>query len=199
MPSLSTVNQMNLTALPVIQSLGFGAVGITKAHSILITNTGLITLDGLNNLPSVDALDINNNQALQNISMKVSEIKSSLSIVDNNGLTTGLNVDFPLLQTAQNMTFRNCSDIKLSALQNVTDELGFYGNDFTSISAPNLTSCRGFSMVGNLQLTNLSFNSLRNLDGSLLVSNNTKLGIIDGLQKLETIGGAADLNGNFTE
>lgn len=200
MPSLSTVNQINLTALPLLQALNFGSVGVTKAQSILITNTGLGSLDGFNNLESVDALNINNNQALQNVTMtKIDRIKTFLEIVDNNGLTTGLNVFFPLLQTAQNITFRNCSDIKLPALQNVTDELGFYGNDFTSFSAPNLTTVRGLAFVANAELTNISLPSLTTINGTYLIANNTKLNKIDGFQNLGVVGGALDFSGTFIE
>lgn len=199
MPALSSVNQLNLTALPLLQSLDFGSVGVTKARSILITNTGLGSLDGLNNLESVDALNINNNQALQNVTLKIVSVKTLVEIVDNNGLTTGLNVNFPLLQTAQNMTFRNCSDIKLPALQNVTDDLGFYGNDFESFSAPNFTTCRSLVFVGNPELTNISFPSAKSANGTFLIANNTKLDNIDGFQNLEVVGGALDFSGNFTK
>lgn len=200
MPALGSVKQLNLTALPVLQLLNFGTVGITKAQSILITNTGLSSLDGLNNLESVDSMDINNNQALQNITMKkVTSITNSLSIVDNNGLTTGLNVDFPLLQTAQNITFRNCSDINLPALANVTDDLGFYGNDFTSFSADNLTTLRSLILDNNAQLTNASFQSLSSINGSCTITENPILNKIDGFPLLQVIGGALVFSGNFTE
>lgn len=199
MPTLGAVKQINLTALPVLQALNFGTQGVTKAQLILITNTGLGSLDGLNNLESLNTLNINNNQALQNVSLKITYIKSSLDIVDNNGLTTGLNVNLPLLQTAQNMTFRNCSDIKLPALTNVTDDLGFYGNDFTSFSAPNLTTVRGLVFVDNTELTNISLPLMRSINGSYQIANNTKLTKINGFQDLEVVGGALDFSGNFTE
>ena len=199
MPALNSVSQMNLTALPLLQALNFGSVGVTKARSILITNTGLGSLDGLNNLETVDALNINNNQALQNVTLKIVSVKTLVEIVDNNGLTTGLNVNFPLLQTAQNMTFRNCSDIKLPALQNVTDDLGFYGNDFESFSAPNFTTCRSLVFVDNPELTNISFPSATSANGTFLIANNTKLDKIDGFPGLEVVGGAVLFKGNFTE
>lgn len=199
MPSLSIVQQMNLTALPVLQAVNFGSVGVTKARSILITNTGLTSLDGFNNLESVDALNINNNQALQNITLKVNNIKISCEIVDNNGLTSGLNVDFPLLQTAQNMTFRNCADIKLPVLQNVTDSLGFYGNGFTSFSAPNLTTCNSLVFYDNPELTNISLSSVKSINATYSIANNTKLTKIDGFQNLAVVGGALNFTGIFTE
>lgn len=199
-PSISRVKQLNLTALPVLQQLNFGTVGVTKAQSILITNTGLSSLDGLNNLEAVDSLDINNNQALQNITMKkITNISKSLSIVDNNGLTTGLNVNFPSLQTAQNMTFRNCSDIKLPALQNVTEDLGFYGNAFTSFSADNLTTLGSLILDNNAQLTNVTFSSVTSINGSFTINDNPKLNVINGFPVLQVIGGALGLSGNFTE
>lgn len=200
MPALNSVKQLNLTALPVLQTLNFGTEGVTKAQSILITNTGLSSLDGLNNLESVDSIDINNNQALQNITMKkVISISKSLSIVDNYGLTTGLNVDFPLLQTAQNMTFRNCSDIKLPAIENVTEDLGFYGNAFVTFSANNLTTLGSLILDNNAQLTNATFSSLTSINESFLITENPEMHIVNGFQAVAVIGGTLDFSGNFTE
>ena len=198
-PQLATVKELNFTALPNLQAMSFGNPGITKASSILITNTGLSSLDGLNNLQDVDTLNINNNPGLQNITLNIGSIKNSLDIEANDAMASGLVVRFPQLQTAQNMTFRNCTVIDLSALANVTDKLGFYGNDFTSFSAPNLTTAGGLVFVDNTELTNISLPALTSINGTYQIHNNTKLTKIDGFQKLATVTGALEFNGNFTE
>ncbi|KAI4185410.1 MAG: hypothetical protein L6R41_004156 [Letrouitia leprolyta] len=198
MPALTEVNQLNFTALPALQNLEFGN-GITKASSILITNTGLSSLMGINNLKQVDTFNVNNNQALQNISLQVTSITDSLDIEANDGYQTGLTTSFPMLETATNMTFRNCSSISLPALANVTQDLGFYGNTFESFTAPNLTTAGGLIFVDNEALTNISLPKLTTINGTYQIANNTLLKQIDGFTKLSIIKGALDFSGNFTD
>ena len=199
MPQITKVNQLNFTALPALQQLSFGGTGITQAASILITNTGLSSLQGINNLEQVDFFNVNNNPSLQNISLQVTSIKNSLDIEANDGYVTGLQTSFPLLETAQNMTFRNCSSVLLPSLANVSEDLGFYGNTMQSFAAPNLTTCGGLIFVDNTDLTNISLPALTSINASYQIANNTQLKIINGFQKLSIIGGALDFNGNFTE
>lgn len=198
-PRLSTATQVNFTALASLQQLNFGGTGITKASSILITNTGLNSLDGITNLKSVDVFNVNNNQALTDITLKVTSIKNNLDIEANDVLASGLTVSFPNLETAQNMTFRNCSVILLPSLVNVTEEVGFYGNDFQNFTAPNLTTAGGLVFVDNTQLTNISLPALTSINGTYQIANNTRLAKIDGFQALSVVTGALDFSGNFTE
>lgn len=199
MPQLTTVTTVNMTALPALQVMGFGGTGISQADSVLITNTGLSSLQGINNLQSVSTFNVNNNQALQNISLQVTSIKHSLDIEANDGFVSGLTTTFPMLETAQNMTFRNCSSVSLPSLANVTQDLGFYGNTMTSFVAPNLTTVGGLIFVDNTDLTNISIPGLVSVNGSYQIANNTMLKQINGFQKLSVIKGALDFNGNFTE
>lgn len=198
-PQLTTLDALNFTALPQLQTLDFGNLGITKARSILITNTGLATLKGIENLKEVDLFNVNNNNALTNISLQVTSIKNSLNVEANDEYVSGLSTSFPLLETAQNMTFRNCSQISLPSLKNVTDELGFYGNTFTNFSASKLTSAGGIIFVDNTELINITFPNLEKLDAALQIANNTKLSIIDGFQKLSVVRGTLDFSGNLSE
>ena len=198
-PQLGQVTTMNMTALPALQELSIGGNGISQAESILITNTGLSSLQGINNLQSVSTFNVNNNAALQNISLQVTSIKNSLDIEANDGFVSGLTTTFPLLETAQNMTFRNCSSVSLPSLANVTQDLGFYGNTMTSFAAPNLTTVGGLIFVDNTDLTNISIPGLVSVNGSYQIANNTMLKQINGFQKLSVIKGALDFNGNFTE
>lgn len=198
-PQLTTVDALNFTALPSLQTLDFGGMGITIARSILITNTGLTSLSGIENLQEVDRFNVNNNQALQNISLQVKSIKNSLNIEANDEFVSGLSTSFPLLETAQNMTFRNCSQILLPSLKNVTDELGFYGNTFTNFTASKLTTAGGIIFVDNTDLINITMPSLEKIDGAYQIANNTKLEIISGFQNLSVVVGTLDFSGNFTE
>ncbi|KAL8727381.1 MAG: hypothetical protein Q9166_006053 [cf. Caloplaca sp. 2 TL-2023] len=198
-PALSEVSQLNFTALPALQTLDFGTPGLTRAESVLITNTGLSSLTGINNLRQVDTFNINNNQALQNISLQVTSITNSLDIEANDGYQSGLTTSFPMLETATNMTFRNCSSISLPALANVTEDLGFYGNTFETFSAPNLTSAGGLIFVDNTALTNISLPQLTAINATYQIANNTELKEVNGFTKLSIVKGALDFSGNFTD
>ena len=198
-PQLTKVDTLNLTALPALQQLSFGNTGIREAISILITNTGLNSLQGINNLESIEIFNVNNNQALTNVSLDIKNIKRSLDIEANDGDVSGLAVSFPFLENALNMTFRNCSSIDLSSLSVVNQSLGFYGNSIESFSAPNLTSAGGLIFVDNTELTNISLPQLEKINQLYQIANNTQLRRIDGFQNLETVQGALDFSGNFTE
>ena len=199
MPSIQTISKLNITALPGLQQFSFGSTGVTKAQSILISNTGLSSLRGLDQLESVDNFLINNNNALQNVSLSITEIKNAVRIEANNGDQAGTRVSFPELQTAQNMTFRNCSSIDLPSLANVSAYLGFYGNGFESFTAPNLTTTGGLVFVDNTKLSNISIPQLSSVNASLQIANNTQLKKIDGIQSLSVVVASLDCYGNFSE
>lgn len=198
LPQLTTVDALNFTALPALQDLDFGNTGITKARSLLITNTGLATLNGIQNLQDVDLFNVNNNPALQNISLQIKSIKGSLNILANDGSPAGLTTSFPLLETALNMTFRGCSQIFLPALKNVTDELGFYENTFTNFTAPKLTLAGGITFVDNSEAVNITLPNLEKVDGAFLIANNTQLDNLDGFKKLAVVAGTLDIRGDFS-
>lgn len=198
-PQLSQVDKLNFTALPALQQLSFGNTGIQTAQDILITNTYLSSLEGIDQLQKITTFNVNNNQQLTNISLQVTNIEISLDIEANDASLSGLSTSFPMLETATNMTFRNCSSISLPALKNVTQKLGFYGNTMTEFAAPNLTTSGGLIFVDNTELTNISIPQLTSVNGSYQIANNTELKIIDGFPKLSVVTGALDFNGNFSE
>ena len=199
--SISSVGNLNFTGLPAVSELSFGSTGITKAISILITNTGLNTLKGIDQLSQIGSFDINNNQFLNQIALNVDEITDSLDIGANDVQGSGLSVSFPNLQTAGQMTFRNTSSIMLPSLANVSQNLGFYGNNFQSLATPNLTFAGGIVFVDNSQLTNISMpllSTINGTNGTYQIANNTALQSIDGFQNLSNVKGNLDFSGNFS-
>ena len=199
MPDIQSIGQINLTGIPALQQFSFGNDGVSQTSSILITNTGLTSLEGLDQLETVDSFNVNNNPGLQNITLGVTSIKNAINIAANDGFQSGLTTAFPQLQTAMNMTFRNCSSVSLPQLANVTQYLGFYGNTMESFAAPNLTTTGGLVFIDNTALTNISIPLLTSVNASVQIANNTMLKKIDGIQKLSTVTASLDLNGNFTE
>ncbi|OCL14273.1 hypothetical protein AOQ84DRAFT_43577 [Glonium stellatum] len=194
-PQLTTVGTILWNALPNLQQLTF-TTGVQMASTVNIQNTELSSLDGIN-VQTVDTFYIANNRYLGDINMQLTNVSTSLILEANN---PGVNVSFPNLIWAFNMTFRNCSSVQTPSLASLNGSMGFYGNDIQSYAAPNLTEVGGsLSFVSNTQLTNISLPELTQLGGGFQISNNTLLKTIDGFPKLKTIVGALDFNGNFTD
>ena len=197
---LTEVGSIEWSALPVLQQLTFPSF-IKKAKDVLITNTFLSSLDGIN-LDTVETLNINNNGRLTSFSTQVANITGLLNIEANG---KSLDVEFPNLETAANMTFRNCSSISIPSLKTVNGSLGFYGNYITSLAAPNLTTLGStteantgsFALVANGMLTNISFPQLSSIAGAFQIANNTGLYNIS-FPDVSQVGGAIDFAGNFS-
>ncbi|KAH0293775.1 GPI-anchored cell wall organization protein Ecm33, partial [Aureobasidium sp. EXF-3399] len=196
-PQLSQVDSIQWNALAGLQLLSF-TTGVQQASELNIQNTQLQTLDGIN-LAVVDTVFITNNNYLNDISMQLGNITNSLNIESNGGNVSAI---FPNLIWANNMTFRNVSQIALNSLVSVNGSLGFYSNEFESLQCANLTtvgSNKGdLTIVSNQNLNNVSFPSLKKVGGGFSIQNNTELMVIDGFPKLATITGAFDLYGDFT-
>jgi hypothetical protein len=199
MSDLQTVGSIVWTALPALSQLTFPAT-VTKANSITISNTFLSTLDGIN-IDTVQTLQIDNNNRLKTFSTQIANITSAVNINANGN---SLDVSFPNLIWAANMTLRNVSTVSIPSLATVNGTLGFYGNYMTSIAAPNLTSvgstatgAGSLAFVANGKLANLTMPLLKTVGGAVQIANNTALAAIS-FPSLTTVGGAIDFSGNFT-
>jgi len=196
---LDTVDTIFWSALPALSALTF-TNSLSTASSVTITNTFLNTLDGIN-LVTVDTLNINNNNRLKTFSTQVGNVSTLLNI-DSNGKS--LDVSFPNLIWAANMTFRNVSSVSIPSLATVNGSLGFYENYFTSLNAPNLTSVGntvngqgGLAFVANLFLANITIPLFETVGGAFQIANNSALDAIS-FPALTEVGGAIDFSGNFT-
>jgi hypothetical protein len=193
-PMLKRVNTILMNALPTLQQLGFDAQ-VTRASSIDIQNTQLQSLQGLN-IEMIDVMNIVNNKYISDVSMQLGNVTKQLTLNANN---PDMNVSFPNMMWAYNMTFRNCSSVYLPSLMYTNDSLGLIGNTFESFAVPNLTMVGGsLTLASNTELTNISIPMLTKVQGTLLVANNTKLHEI-ALPQLTTIKAALDFSGNFSK
>ncbi|KFZ17399.1 hypothetical protein V501_01741 [Pseudogymnoascus sp. VKM F-4519 (FW-2642)] len=194
-PSLSQVGAISWTTLNALQSLTF-TTGVTKAKSVFITDTALTSLDGIN-LATVDSFEITNNAYLRKIETQVGNISQAL-IINNNG--PNLELTFPNLIWAFNMTVRNVSSLSIPSLKVVNSTFGVYGSYMESVMAPNLTKVGGdVAFVADSSLTNISMPLLETIGGGLLIANNSKLLDITGFPALKSTAGAISISGNFTK
>jgi len=192
-PALTAVDTVIWQGLPNLQGLSFTA-GLQEVSQLSIQNTELGSLDGIN-LQQVDTMIVANNFYLNDITMQLGNITNALSIEANG---RNVHANFPDLQWAYNMTFRNCSSVNIQSLATLNGSLGFYTNYFDSLSAPNLTTVGGgVAFVSNGDLTNVSMPELKQINGGLQLANNTNLMQVDGFSRLARIGGAIDCNGFF--
>ncbi|RMZ89420.1 hypothetical protein DV736_g3354, partial [Chaetothyriales sp. CBS 134916] len=192
--SLSAVNKINWIGLPALQQLNFNQ-GISRANSIVISNTQLNTLTGIE-LTAVGSMNINNNPYLTTINVNgLKNVTNALSFSANG---RDLEISFPNLEAAANLTFRNVSSISMPSLSSVQGDMGFYSDTFESFAAPNLTKTGGsLAIVDSPDLKSLSFPQLQTIGGGFLIANNTNLKSIVGFPKLTTIVGALDFAGTF--
>lgn len=192
-PSLTSVHSIQWTDLPALQQLTF-TQGVSTASDILITDTQLNSLDGIN-LQTAENMNINNNPYLNLINAQLVNITKSLTIAAN---AQDLQVELPNLIFAYNMTLRNISSISIPSLRSVNTTLGFYGDYLTSVMAPNLTSVGGdLAFIANAKLTNISLPALTSVGGGVTIANNSDLLTIDGFSSLKSTG-AINMSGNFS-
>ena len=197
---LTKVGSISWTALSALSQFDFTAT-LSEADSVLITNTFLTKLDGLN-LTTVSDLNINNNLRLQSFDANLETIKGALRFQANG---SPFNVSFPELVWAANMTLQNISSLSVPKLSVVNGSLGVVSSFLSELMVPNLTTIGitpngndgGLSIQSNAQLTNLSLPMLTKSGGALSVENNTKLEDIE-FPTLNYVGGAIRLTGNFT-
>lgn len=194
-PRLTSVDTIDWEALPALQGLSF-TTAVQQAKTLSIQNTQLNSLDGIN-LQTVDSVMIANNNYLEEISMQLGNISTALNIEANGRNVTA---EFPNLEWAFNMTFRNVSSVSIPSLASLNGSLGFYSNFMSGVNAPNLTTVGGsLSFVSNEDLTNVTMPQLKTVSGGLQLANNTELDHISGFPALQTVGGALDFYGNFSD
>jgi len=194
-PKLKSIDSIKWNALPNLQEIGFTAE-VTKANKVDIQNTALRSLKGIN-IEEVDTVFIANNGYIDEISMQLGNVSTSLTLADNN---EAVKVELPNLIWASNLTFRFCGSVSVPSLERLNGSLGLYNNGFESFTAPNLTSVgEAVAVVANENLSNVSFPLLGKISGNLQIANNSKLIEVDGFPALKSINGAFDMSGNFTD
>ena len=198
MPQLTTVGDMTLENLPILGGWDFGT-NLQQAGDVNIENVQIADLGAIATAKKLNSVTLSNCQFLQNIHFSVSEI-DSVDIGPNN-VQQGQNVSFLQLATATTLTFRNSTIVNTPMLRNVSDTLSLIGNTFTSFGAQNLSWVGALVIASNPLVTNVSFPSLTNINGThptLDIQNNTDLTVIDGFPQLvDVANGDAIFAGNI--
>ncbi|KAF8242234.1 hypothetical protein K440DRAFT_639368 [Wilcoxina mikolae CBS 423.85] len=194
-PELVSVGDIKWTTLPALQQLTF-TKQVSKAKTVLITDTLLSSLTGIN-LKTAVQFNINNNRYLKSVDVALTQV-SDIIIIEANG--KGVNASFPDLVWANNITVRDAGDVYFPKLEAVNSSAAFINNTFQSASLPELTTVgQSLAFVSCSKLTNITANLLTDVGGTFQLANNTKLAKVDGFNSLAKVGGAIDFSGVFTE
>ncbi|KAJ5938806.1 hypothetical protein N7466_001940 [Penicillium verhagenii] len=191
---LTSIGSIAWQALPALYSLDFAA-GVTEVGDLNILNTALTTLDGIS-LKTVGQFQIEDNTGLKTVN--ISNLQNATGLISFAGNLDTLEVDLANLGTGTSMTFRNISSISIPSLETLTGQLGFWGTDFATFSAPALTTTGDLVFTDNSKLSNISMPILKTVSGGFTITRNDDLQVID-LPDLETVAGAIDFTGNFYE
>ncbi|KAH8671048.1 GPI-anchored cell wall organization protein ecm33 [Xylariales sp. PMI_506] len=193
--SLTSVGSIAWSSLNALGSLTFGDPGVTSADSVVISDTFLSTLDGID-VQSLTDMDINNNRYLTDFTSSLSNL-SGVFNVNANGQK--LSLTLPNLIWIANMTISNVTEFSAQSLAAVNGSMSFDANYFTTFSAPNLTTVGGaLSFIGNSEVTNITM-PVTSIGGGFTIVNNTALTELNGFPDLKTVGGEVLLRGNFDE
>jgi len=194
--SLKTVGTMILEGLAILSDLSLDA--IEETGMVTIQNTNVNSLGKLSNVTTLAGLSVSNNAHLQEIALAVSEV-GIISVGPNDA--NGQTASFPNLETAASLFIRNCTQVALPALSNLTGSLELLGNTFKSFAALNLTTAGGIVINDNTALLNVSFPILAGIhsaNATLQIANNTKLFTISGFPQLKNVSGDVTFSGNFS-
>ncbi|KAI0426589.1 GPI-anchored cell wall organization protein ecm33 [Xylaria sp. FL1042] len=194
MESVGEINWVTLNALP---EPTLGNPGITKAKSVLVADTFVSNLDGIN-VQDLTDMNINNNRRLSKFSTSIKTLSNALYV---NANALNMTMEMPNLEWIANMTIANVSTFSIPSLKAVNGSMRFDSNYFDQFLAPNLTMIQDgdLSFVSNPELTNITIPKLEKVGGGVTIANNTALEKVDGLGSLATVGGAIKMRGSFNE
>ncbi|CAI4260703.1 CPA_1a_G0002760.mRNA.1.CDS.1 [Saccharomyces cerevisiae] len=191
--SLQEVDSINMVTLPAISTF---STDLQNANNIIVSDTTLESVEGFSTLKKVNVFNINNNRYLNSFQSSLQSVSDSLQFSSNGDNTT---LTFDDLVWANNITLRDVNSISFGSLQTVNASLGFINNTLPSLNLTQLSKVgQSLSIVSNDELSKAAFNNLTAIGGGFIIANNTQLKVIDGFNKVQTVGGAIEVTGNFS-
>lgn len=194
-PKLLSLQSLDWQVIPILSNINFAGT-IEGLKSIKISDTSLTAISGFMS-NELSFFDINNNRFLELISANMEKVTESLHISAN---ARNAVVSLPRLTFAQNVSINDVQHLNLAELETVGASASLINNGFKTLKVPKLSSVKGtLSLVKNGELSLVDFGSLTDIGGGLLVANNTLIEHVNFLPKLNVIGGAIELVGNFKD
>ncbi|ANZ76757.1 BA75_03349T0 [Komagataella pastoris] len=195
LPRLKTMQSINWQVLPILSSVSFNSE-VSSLETIIISDTALTQFTGFHT-QSLKVLNINNNRYMELVESDVEEITGELSITSN---AKNVQISLPNLKNAKNITVRDAESVDLRNLENVAVSAGFIENSFKELHLPKLQHVGGtFGIMKNERVENLEFPELSEIEGGLIITNNTNIHSINFFPELKSIGGAIRFEGEFAD
>ncbi|RCK60729.1 Cell wall protein ECM33 [Candida viswanathii] len=190
---LTTVGSLNLNALPALEDVGLTA-GLTSAESVIISDTGLSSLSGID-VYQLQVFNVNNNDNIDTIDSGLREVTDTLDISYN---AEKVDVSFPQLSVAKNIVLQSINSISAPNLTATNGSLAVSSSSVEKIEFAKLTSIgNSLTINKNDDLTELDFPELTSIGGALNIADNDELKSFSGFPELKSIGGSVNINGTF--
>ncbi|CEP08635.1 hypothetical protein [Parasitella parasitica] len=191
---LTGVQALDISVEPALTAIQFPS-GLSQIESLTVTDTLVTKIEGLATSKIKD-VHIANNKYLKDINMNhLQQVNGVMTIAAN---SPNLTMDLSSLSSIYQADFRGLAQLAgLNRVHQITGDLSFVANFFSSLSLPNITQIAGtLTVSNNLQLQNLSVPQLQLLGGALSLTNNTDLSNVS-VPKLQQVDGTVDITGNF--
>lgn len=190
---LTTVGTLHFNALPALEKTGLNS-GITTADEVIISDTGLTSLDGIN-VFKLKTFDVNNNKDIETIDSGLQSVTDTLSIAYN---SEKVDVILDQLTLAKSLSFQSINSLSVANLTKITGSLSFDSNSLDKIEFKQLQVIgNSLTILKNDNLEEIDFPKVKSIGGALIISKNDDLRSFDGLPKLQTIDGSVNLKGKF--
>lgn len=196
--NLQEVHSIDIRTLPMLNSFSISDIIGNKLDKLSVSDTALSDFSQISKISKVNVIDINNNRYLDKIGFN--EMESIGDFFNMHGNGKNLEVEFPKLWTSGNFSVRDVQKISLPKLSQVNSSMDIHETFTTKIDIPELKKIGGsLAISNNNQLVNLKMDNLTDINGGLLIANNTKLDALGSFANLRTIGGGIHFEGLFNE
>jgi len=179
--------------LPALQQTGLTS-GLTSAEQVIIADTALTSLEGIN-VFELSVFNVNNNGDIESINSGLQSVTDSLSITYN---SEKVDVLLEQLISANDVTFQSINSFSANNLTTINGSLAISSSSVDKIDFPALENINSSLTINkNDELEEIDFPKLTNIGGALQIADNDQLRTFDGFPKLKTIGGSVSINGTF--
>ncbi|KAK6463162.1 3-prime end of extracellular mutant protein [Scheffersomyces coipomensis] len=190
---LTTVDTLHYNALPALETTGL-TTGITSANSVIIEDTGLTSLDGIN-VFQLGTFNVNNNGDIESINSGLESVTDLLSISYN---AEKVDVVLDKLTSANNVIFQSVNSLSTKNLTSINGSLSVTLTSLDTLEFSLLKSIgNSLTIAHNDELESLDFPVLTSVGGAFQISDNPLLTSFDGFGNLSSIGGSVNINGTF--
>lgn len=196
LPYLKEARVIDWKVLPILnEAIIHDNMGGLK--SLTIADTSLSAIEGFRNVEDVDVFQVNNNRFLETVKANIKFVRQKLSVHANARETE---LEMPRLVSAENITVRDTSLAYFPKLETVGSSLELIQNQFSEIQVPNLRTIGGtLGVIDNVNLKLANFRNVTDIEGGLMIANNSRLDKIDFFSSLKQIGGAIYFEGKFSD